>query len=747
MPEHAGAALGGVISPAAPLGRALLGALFDAVAGTARPEYIAWRRLFGHVTGSGAGRLSRVLAALGVAHGRDYAADPPAYLFAAHTAVALVAKLAAGAVLPGGPGAGVAWLRRLETGEPFGAAGIEGFTGSDDFGWPLDEPSLAPVLDHLTDTITATAARVGLGRVWSGDLFTGAYQSAVPRELRHALGETYTPTRLAAHALDQIGWSPTNDLLDPTCGTGTFLLEALRRRLMGSRGPSPLAEVKEAAPPCTLVSGLYGIDINPLAVLSTKASLIVALAPHLAPSRPITLPVLLGDALDAHDVPRVGHMCGNPPWVKWSQLPPAYAEAIKPVCAGLGLFGDDRYVGGIETDLSAVITIASLARWLKPGGRLAFYITGSLFSTAAGQGFRRFAPGDPPGPCRVLAVEDFTALAPFEGVNAQPALLLLEAGGATTYPVPWLVHEPAGGVRSLLARPVPGTRDGPWLKGTAERHRLWERLFDGAAPSAYRARKGVTTDRNGIYFVSVMSASEPGLVTIANDPALGRREDLPRVTAEIEDTHVFPLLRGRGLAPFRAEVDAVSRVIVPQRGMHGDPDLARICPLTHAYLSRFESELITRGSYRRYQRGQPFWSVWSTGPYSFAPWKVLWREISSRFAAAYVGPVDDPVLGLRVAVPDHKLYFVALETEDEAAFLTGLLNAPSVVEAVSAYAAALSLGTSVIETLRIPRFDPAEPRHRELSDLARGITRAGGGVSAGHRADLDRLALTLLGAL
>src|SRR6185295_5908887 len=61
------------------------------------------------------------------------------------------------------------------------------------------------------------------------DLFKGLYQSFVPRALRHALGEFYTPDWLAGHVMNQAGWQRRDSLTDPTCGTGTFLLEGLRK--------------------------------------------------------------------------------------------------------------------------------------------------------------------------------------------------------------------------------------------------------------------------------------------------------------------------------------------------------------------------------------------------------------------------------------------------------------------------------------------------------------------------------------
>ncbi|MEI6558083.1 MAG: N-6 DNA methylase [Rhodospirillaceae bacterium] len=684
-----------------------LAALEAAVLARAPPGFESWRRLFGH----------------------DAAA--PARLHALHTLIGLAARVAVAAALPGlgrrlAEPARLGWLHDDAV---FRAEGLANFPGATPFdAIAAATPPLAAALEALITNLAAAPPRA--------DLYH--YQHLVPPALRHALGEVYTPSRLAAHALDRLGWQPGHDLLDPTCGGGVFLLEALRRRQAAGVAPGQLLD------------GLHGLDINPLAVLTARAALALALAPTLDRARPLTLPVWQGSVFDCSEIemiPRVGFIAGNPPWLKASRLPAGQAEALKPLCRSLGLTGDDYYVGGIETDLSALVTHAVLARWLAPGGRLAFYLTASLFSSASGRGFRRFALPEPPGPCRVLAVDDFKAQTPFDGVTVHPALLLLEAGGgASRWPVPYRVHQRDGRVRELLAAPLPGTTDGPWLKGSAEQHRLWQRLFDATAPAAYRARKGVTTDRNGIYFVTIIK-SDTDLFRIANDPALGRSPSLPRLEAAIEGTHLFPLLRGRGLGPFAIKPDPELRLILPQHGMHGDPELPRTCPRTHAYFQQFEAELRRRASYRRYQAGQPFWSCWSTGPYTFSPWKVLWREIASRFAAAYLGPVADPLLGERIAIPDHKLYFVPVSTEDEAAYLTGLLNAPLVSEAVTSYAAALGLGTGVIETLRIPRFDAARPQHRELSALAQAITARGGAVAPGEAVALDRLALALIAGL
>jgi hypothetical protein len=140
------------------------------------------------------------------------------------------------------------------------------------------------------------------------------------------------------------------------------------------------------------------------------------------------------------------------------------------------------------------------------------------------------------------------------------------------------------------------------------------------------------------------------------------------------------------------------------------------------------------------------------GPYTFAPFKVAWREMQGgRFCAALVGTATIEHLGRRLVVPDHKVYFVPCQTRAEGAFLTAFLNAPAVSGAVSAYASALSLGTSVVEYLRIPTFDLGDGQHRSLAALGLAITRriakGGAELAATEKARLDDLVLGILGVV
>lgn len=740
--------------------------------------------MFGHAAQGEVPSLRRAVAGWSQLHGEKYDQDLPAWLFALHTLLALVARLATARALRIAAGSSEDSsplrdrLADVESGALFLRAGASGLGGGP-FGWYLDDwcwSELQAPIGALVDRMHRDGIGASRGETpHAGGTIHDLYCEIVPREVRHALGEVYTPRWLVAHTLDALRWDPREDLLDPTCGMGVFLLEAVRRRLQFAEREGIVLTAENA------LRGLHGIEINPLAVIAARAALVSLLAGRFDPATPVCPPVRHGDAIvlascetsterredpfggmnqGLQAIPKVRYLAGNPPWVKWSQLPREYAAFIKPRCAAVPVFGKDRYVGGIEADVAAVITHLAAQRWLAPGGHLGFLLTGTLFSSEAGAGFRRFEYANGTPLCAIRRVEDFRQSNPFDGVKTHTTLLLAQEGETTRYPIPYEVWPssapqhlagtcPQGSTsvctpQRLLACPVPGTVDGPWLKGTAEEHALWRVLLDAAAPSAYRARKGVTTDCNGVYFVRVIGVRE-GLIEVENEPTLGRRADVPRVRGMIEPVHLHPLLRGRGLEKLRVTCDPDFCILVPQRSMHGDPSLPTTAPRTWEFLRAFEGILQERGSYRRYQQGKPFWSTWSTGPYTFNPYKVLWKEMSGgRFCAAAIGTLDHPHLGMRAAVPDHKLYFVPVGTPEEADFLAGILNAPSVSSAVSAYAAQLSLGVSVVENLRIPRFDPSNPGHQTIAASARCLREGSLPIDERSLEVLDRAVLPVV---
>ena len=147
------------------------------------------------------------------------------------------------------------------------------------------------MLDYEPATVELTPERVK-------DLFKRLYQNLVPREIRHKLGEYFTPDWLAELLLDEVGYdgNPENRVLDPACGSGTFLVMGINRI---KEYAEEHYEIDKRTLITKIVNNVQGFDLNPLAVLASKANYLIAMAEFLRyrPKEGIEIPVYLADSI------------------------------------------------------------------------------------------------------------------------------------------------------------------------------------------------------------------------------------------------------------------------------------------------------------------------------------------------------------------------------------------------------------------------------------------------------------------
>lgn len=126
------------------------------------------------------------------------------------------------------------------------------------------------------------------------DVLKELYQELVDPESRHAIGEYYTPDWLAELTLKAIGYQ-RGRLLDPACGSGTFLFRAIKlKQESGLKGQRLLKDV---------LSSIIGIDVHPVAVIMAKANIILALKNEIKNCKEgIYIQVYLSDTLIAEDI-------------------------------------------------------------------------------------------------------------------------------------------------------------------------------------------------------------------------------------------------------------------------------------------------------------------------------------------------------------------------------------------------------------------------------------------------------------
>ena len=132
------------------------------------------------------------------------------------------------------------------------------------------------------------------------DTAANLYETVIPADERRQLGEYYTPAWLARAMVRELVDDPLNQrVLDPACGSGTFLAEAVTHFIA--------AAMKDNCAPDEILSRLReavtGIDVHPVAAHLARAAWTLAARPAISSAveagfdASISIPVYLGDAL------------------------------------------------------------------------------------------------------------------------------------------------------------------------------------------------------------------------------------------------------------------------------------------------------------------------------------------------------------------------------------------------------------------------------------------------------------------
>lgn len=733
-------------------------------------------------------------------------------------------------------------MTRIENGEYYRRYRISNFLEGDFFSWYMNErsrPLSEAVRGIARKFLEFEPASAILLPEAKQDLLKEFYSSLVDEQIRHDLGEYYTPDWLAQHLLDRAGYHgrPDVKVLDPACGSGTFLVEAITRLKQGcaEAGLSPLDTLS------TILNNIKGLDLNPLAVISARANYILSIYDLVFDlGHDIELPVYLADSInvpvekEADDGEKyleyfldteveafvleipwelvhaqvMGHVLlaceeaisqgqpferflhrlhllsevaphlsepvvtrlsrfyaiiesleardwdkiwcriiknnfsprgfalfdlviGNPPWVRWSRLPETYRNRVKSFCNYYGLVSGKGYSGGIESDISTVITFSAADNWLRDDGKIAFLITWTVFKSGSARGFRTSKlPAD--AGLQITTIEDLTRLQPFPDATNETAVYVAKkvhpSAKAVFLQTDCKIWIPQRG-KSRIPTATPLSQVYEWcdiLEGAACPVREWGTpLFTGDIVDYHRSsflrgasdylsssHRGTISDCARVYWVKVLKYSEAtnrALIQTLTEGELPRARAIDPVDGVwIEADLLYPLIRGRDLGRYCTRTEGWYQIIPNPHyeKIESEEEFADNYPLTYSYLKNYEDILSRRSSYRRYQSHLPFYVIYCVGQYSFSPFKVLWMEQQDpgAFRAAVVSNAVDASLPNSRIVPDHKLYFASFDSAKEAHYVCGFLNSLPVRTWLGGFLLDKQIGTTVFEYMKVPKF-------------------------------------------
>ncbi|MGH9765594.1 MAG: N-6 DNA methylase, partial [Blastocatellia bacterium] len=297
-------------------------ALYNAIVDTEHPKaqtfFGQWKILFGEVCGYDVDSPSDKIKKLAEFYGVPLKGIKPAeMLFAVHSYYAIFMKLLASEIvaffhkLPtplhkmiqaGTSNKLKREMEDLEAGSIFRHLNITNFLEGDLFAWYTSvwsdsiEKLIRDMVARLDDYNPGTLSE---DPVTSRDLLKKLYQQLFPKSVRHDLGEYYTPDWLAEHVLDEVGYvgDPDTRLLDPACGSGTFLVMAISRIRKWYDENRESCRFDQGDLCRKILSNVVGFDLNPLAVMAARTNYLVAIRDLVAYSDELEIPVYLCDSV------------------------------------------------------------------------------------------------------------------------------------------------------------------------------------------------------------------------------------------------------------------------------------------------------------------------------------------------------------------------------------------------------------------------------------------------------------------
>ncbi|MEK6615449.1 MAG: N-6 DNA methylase [Bacteroidota bacterium] len=206
--------------------------------------------------------------------------------FLIHTYLSVFSKMLAYAVVSNDDYIEEDELKGIINGSIFNKYNIQNFVDNDFYHWIGIDRNFRG-LKKVFRLIAQEISSYDFNNV-DEDILKGVYQELIDLDTRHALGEYYTPDWLCERIVNEFQFKAADKILDPACGSGSFLRAAIHR----IKELNPKISVEE------LSNNIYGIDIHPLSVQIAKTTMLLALGKEITKAKkPVHINIILANTL------------------------------------------------------------------------------------------------------------------------------------------------------------------------------------------------------------------------------------------------------------------------------------------------------------------------------------------------------------------------------------------------------------------------------------------------------------------
>lgn len=480
-------------------------------------------------------------------------------------------------------------------------------------------------------------------------------------------------------------------------------------------------------------------------------------------------PVILKNSfapLFSHD--KFDFVIGNPPWITWKAMSESYRKMTLEIWLSYGIFEKNAYDKiTSHDDFAMAVTYVCIDHYLKSNGKATFILPQTFVkSSKGGEGFRKFriTRDGQSVPFSVEAVYDMLKVNPFKGeASNRCSVYLFQKNVVMNYPMKnyfecyiedlskpinyadsWNVAKSKLSMKQLEAKPINNDSRSPWLTLASDHFTNIEKYL---GESFYKARKGIEPcGAKGVYLVKCKKKSKKAveIENLIERSRLEKAKTLGVKQGVVEPDFIYPMVGGRNFDKWG--INSYLHMVVPHfasgsaiyRGVT-TTTLKREYPKLYNWLFYFKDLLLeTRIRSAKFfdPKQFPFYRLDNVGDYTFAKYKVLWKEQSRFMTAAVVSEINDPAVGLKTVVTDSKVLFVSLDSEDEAHYLCSILNSRLIGKIVEAYTIDVQKGVDIVRNIRIPQFDKKKRTHLKVSSLSK---RAHNAYKKGNMSEISKI--------
>lgn len=404
-------------------------------------------------------------------------------------------------------------------------------------------------------------------------------------------------------------------VIEPTCGIGNFFLEAINNF------------------PSLQIGHAFDIDSEYVEILKKDLPKEIRTKPH---------KVEVADFFtkdwkkELNNLPEPILVIGNPPWVTNSQLGQLQSNNLPTKYNFKRMKGLDALTGKSNFDISEWM-MNEMIDWIqKKQGTIAMLCKTSVARKVLMSAWRHGKKMD------IATMHIIDSKLHFN-ISADACLLTIRSSSQ---------QQKESEVYESLSANSPiqtiGLRDG-FLVADIPSYERTKHLIDG--DQHYKWRTGIKHDCS-----KVMELKKVGDGLYLN--GLGE-------TYELEETYLFPLLKGSDLANGKIPKKFM---LVPQTKVGQDTKyLLSTAPKTWRYLTKYHDLLNKRGS--SIYKNRPRFSIFGVGDYTFSNWKVAIPALYKKLEFSVIGPYQNKQI-----VFDDTVNFISLDSAEEARELADLLN-------------------------------------------------------------------------